>query len=219
MKNLELNLGDLFLSQNDVRVICNEILSQNNGPLTVAIDGPPGAGKTVLTSHLVDRIKDLGLEISHFGTDLEVKPRSARAESSDITDWHEDQVIGEVLTHPGAIVEFAAYNLFTHNRDVNTRLSIPSCGVTIIEGMHSIDRALKYSQGEVITVRFNVDDEAREKRRTTRNIVTGRWVREEAESRTSKQRLALKCYYADLDKYLRQGCVVGTRNELLSFSK
>lgn len=204
LKTIPLQREQGFLSPANIHKLWKEIRSEEHDRMVIAIDGAPGTGKSILSQTLRAWIEKQGIATGIVETDLDCLPWSERPEGSGLMDWHSATLTREVLAYPGARFSYTGYDTVSHKRDRTVKVHIPKTGITIVEGLHSIEYACEFAQGPIIAMPFEISNELREQRRAERNIRQGRWKPEQVESRTKAQRGPAIDFYADLTKELQQ---------------
>lgn len=204
LKTIPIRIEDRFIEQEDVQKIWREIRLDQTQRLVVAIDGAPGTGKSVLASQLKRVIEGEGISTGIVETDLDCLPWEERPPSSSLMEWHSETLSKEIIKNPGAEFEYTGYDPVSHRRTKTSQLYSPKNGVLIVEGLHSIEFAQKFTNQRVTALIFQISNELRESRRAERNVMQGRWKPEEVESRTAAQRDSACVYYSDLSKELAE---------------
>ncbi len=198
LKTLPIQLEDRFLTEGDVRRIWQEIKLEEAERLVIAIDGPPGTGKSELAKLLQQEIRRSRVNVGMVETDLDCIPWSEHQAGTSLMDWHADTVTKEAIANPGADFLYTGYDLVTHERDNTVRIQSPKNGALIIEGLHSVEFARTFHTGPIVVVHFEISNELRERRRAERNIRQRRWKPEQVESKTEAQRSSAVTYFNEL---------------------
>lgn len=194
-----------------------EIIQQDwRSRLLVAVDGAPGSGKSTIARLIYEAIVRQGVPITSVSTDLDVLPRVERPPGSTIIDWHGEDLVREVVQHPGANFAWQAYDLNTQARGEYVRVVTPEVGVVILEGLHAIERTLQYARDkdQVTMVHVVVPEEVRELRRRKRNLSGGRLRFQDPSQRMGNQRPVIRDYFGDLKKDLESSSCSRTNSVL-----
>lgn len=208
---------ETFLTDQDAIAIWEEILLDQQERLIIAIDGPPGTGKSTLAAKLKTIIEENRIQVGIVATDLDCLPWAERPASTSSMDWHNDTLSKETILNPGANLLYTGYDPVTHKRTNTQLIDTPKNGILILEGLHSIEYARKYSNKPIAAIVFQISNELREIHRAERNVRHKRWKKEEVKSRTEAQRSSTVTYYQDLAKEL-QGTSTNTPNTIRRFS-
>ena len=206
-----------LITQADSKNLARQILgNRHHSRIVVAIDGACGTGKSVISSILFNTIRREIGNIAHVSTDSDVLSRADRKPGTNVMDWHGDDMVKEIMQNPGAEFHWEAYGLQGKTKNDVIHIATPEIGIVILEGLHAIEKTLKYQgrDDEIIAINVTVPEEIRERRRKIRNIETGRWNAKEADEREKYQRATIRDYYEDLRKKL--GANTGTRTATFS---
>lgn len=219
-KTISIEPEERFLTPNDCERLALEILQQGcHSRILVAVDGAPGSGKSTIAKLICAAIARQGIPISNVSTDLDVLPRVERPPGSTIIDWHGEDLVREVVQHPGANFAWQAYDLNTQARGEYVRVVTPEIGVVILEGLHAIEKTLQCAndKDQVTVVHVAVPEEVRELRRRERNLSSGRLRFQDASQRLRNQRPVIRNYFDDLQKELGSSSCTRT-NSVLRFT-
>lgn len=186
------------------RRLATHVLSRRSS--VVAVDALPGVGKTTFALNLKKILQASGVTTAIVGTDLDLLPRAERGDRS-MTDFFTQNLTGEVLKdlNHNRVLYFNAYQHKTGTCNP-LALSVPAAsrGVTLIEGLRSIEGVLKVSpKAQVTIVRLVLPEEVRLERNFQRDTKHRGLNPDFVRKRIDQHRRELIGYYKDLDKEIR----------------
>lgn len=207
---------DLHFHQNegpDSDLLVPQLLSEL--PHIIAIDGPPGSGKTTMTEKLAAVLQAKGIPYEIVSTDHDVLPRDARA-GKEIVDYHPGEIVRSAIDvhldphfKNGTSFSTPVYRTSSGKHDGEKTFHIPNQrGVLLVEGVRSIEHLLSVygtriqTLERILLILMSGSHEQYEHRRLQRDITQKGLSREEVQRRIETQRTTLADYYAELQRDL-----------------
>ncbi len=185
-------------------------------PHLIAIDGPPGSGKTTFADCITYQLKDRGVQYEIVSTDDDVLPRHSRKDL-EVVEYHPGELAKEaVLAHfnarfsNGTSFSAPVYSSKTGEHSDQKSFNIPNQkGVLLVEGLRSIEYVLEVlgprvnTLDQILLVLMDSAFEQSEVRRLHRDTTQKGLSPEEVATRILTQRSTLLNYFIYLRKALR----------------